>query len=240
MAKVLMVLTSHDQLGDTGQRTGFWLEEFAAPYYVLKDAGVDITIASPKGGAAPVDPKSDDPKADTPAMKRFRKDPEAQRALADTVKLSTASAGDYDAVFYPGGHGPLWDLAEDRDSIALIERLYAAGKPVAAVCHGPAVLRHAKAPDGTPLVRGKAVTAFANSEEAAVGLTTVVPFQVEDALKANGGKYSKAADWADYAVVDGNLITGQNPASSASTARALLKQLEAKIGMAAAGGSQRR
>ncbi len=240
MAKVLMVLTSHDQLGDTGQRTGFWLEEFAAPYYVLKDAGVDITIASPKGGAAPVDPKSDDPKADTPAMKRFRKDPEAQRALADTVKLSTASAGDYDAVFYPGGHGPLWDLAEDRDSIALIERLYAAGKPVAAVCHGPAVLRHAKAPDGTPLVRGKAVTAFANSEEAAVGLTKVVPFQVEDALKANGGKYSKAADWADYAVVDGNLITGQNPASSASTARALLKQLEAKIGMAAAGGSQRR
>jgi putative intracellular protease/amidase len=240
MAKVLMVLTSHDRLGDTGQPTGFWLEEFAAPYYVLKDAGADITLASPKGGAPPVDPKSDDPKAQTPAMERFRKDPEAQRALANTVKLSTVSAGDYDAVFYPGGHGPLWDLAEDRDSIALVERLYAAGKPVAAVCHGPAVLRHAKAPDGTPLVRGKAVTGFANSEEAAAGLTNVVPFQVEDALKANGGRYSKAADWADHAVVDGNLITGQNPASSESTARALLGQLEATLGMATAAGSQRR
>ncbi|HET6578769.1 MAG TPA: type 1 glutamine amidotransferase domain-containing protein [Gemmatimonadales bacterium] len=240
MAKVLMVLTSHDRLGDTGQPTGFWLEEFAAPYYVLKDAGADITLASPKGGAPPVDPKSDDPKAQTPAMERFRKDPEAQRALANTVKLSTVSAGDYDAVFYPGGHGPLWDLAEDRDSIALVERLYAAGKPVAAVCHGPAVLRHAKAPDGTPLVRGKAVTGFANSEEAAAGLTNVVPFQVEDALKANGGRYSKAADWADHAVVDGNLITGQNPASSESTARALLGQLEATLGTATAAGSQRR
>jgi putative intracellular protease/amidase len=239
MAKVLMVLTSHDRLGDTGKPTGFWLEEFAAPYYVLKDAGADITLASPKGGAPPIDPKSDDPKADTPAMKRFRRDPDAQRALANTVKLSTASAGDYDAVFYPGGHGPLWDLAEDRDSIGLIERLYAAGKPVAAVCHGPAVLRHAKAPDGTPLVKGKAVTGFANSEEAAVGLTQVVPFLVEDELTANGGKYSKGADWADYSVLDGNLITGQNPASSESTARALLKQLEARLGMAAAAGSQR-
>ena len=178
MPKVLMVLTSHDRLGDTGKPTGFWLEEFAAPYYVLKDAGVDITIASPKGGQPPIDPKSDDPKAQTPAMKRFRQDPEAQRALANTVKLATASAGDYDAVFYPGGHGPLWDLAEDPDSIALIERLYAAGKPVAAVCHGPAVLRRAKAPDGAPLVKGRAVTGFANSEEAAVGLTTVVPFLV--------------------------------------------------------------
>jgi putative intracellular protease/amidase len=235
-----MVLTSHDRLGDTGQPTGFWLEEFAAPYYVLKDAGADITLASPKGGAPPVDPKSDDPKAQTRAMERFRKDPEAQRALASTVRLSTVSADDYDAVFYPGGHGPLWDLAEDRDSIALVEQLYAAGKPVAAVCHGPAVLRHAKAPDGTPLVRGKAVTGFANSEEAAAGLTNVVPFQVEDALKANGGKYSKAADWADHAVVDGNLITGQNPASSESTARALLSQLEARLGMATAAGSQRR
>ena len=240
MAKVLMVLTSHDRLGDTGQPTGFWLEEFAAPYYVLKDAGADLTLASPKGGAPPVDPKSDDPKAQTPAMERFRKDPEAQRALANTVELSTVSAGDYDAVFYPGGHGPLWDLAEDRDSIALVEQLYAAGKPVAAVCHGPAVLRHAKAPDGTPLVRGKAVTGFANSEEAAAGLTNVVPFQVEDALKANGGRYSKAADWADHAVVDGNLITGQNPASSESTARALLGQLEARLGMATGAGSQRR
>ena len=154
MAKVLMVLTSHDRLGNTGQPTGFWLEEFAAPYYVLKDAGADITLASPKGGQPPVDPKSDDPKAQTPAMQRFRKDPEAQRALANTVKLSTVAAGDYDAVFYPGGHGPLWDLAEDRDSIALIERLYAAGKPVAAVCHGPAALRRARAADGTPLSKG--------------------------------------------------------------------------------------
>jgi putative intracellular protease/amidase len=239
MARVLMVLTSHDRLGETGQPTGFWLEEFAAPYYVLKDAGVDLTIASPKGGAPPVDPKSDDPNAETPAMKRFRADPEAQRALANTVKLSTVSADDYDAVFYPGGHGPLWDLAEDRDSIGLIERLYAAGKPVAAVCHGPAVLRQAKAPDGTPLVQGKRVTGFANSEEAAVGLTNVVPFLVEDALKANGGKYSKGADWADYAVTDGNLITGQNPASSESTARALLQQLEARLGMSVGAGSQR-
>ena len=239
MAKVLMVLTSHDRLGNTGQPTGFWLEELAAPYYVLKDAGAEITLASPKGGQPPVDPKSDDPKAQTPAMQRFRKDPEAQRALANTVKLSTVSAGDYDAVFYPGGHGPLWDLAEDRDSIALIERLYAAGKPVAAVCHGPAALRRARAADGTPLVKGKRVTGFANSEEAAVKLTDVVPFLVEDVLKANGGKYSKGADWADYSVADGNLITGQNPASSESTARALLKELEARLGTATGGGSQR-
>jgi putative intracellular protease/amidase len=240
MAKVLMVLTSHDQLGNTGHPTGFWLEEFAAPYYVLKDAGVDLTLASPKGGQPPIDPKSDDPKAQTPAMQRFRNDPAAQRALASTVKLASVSAGDYDAVFYPGGHGPLWDLAEDRDSIALIERLYASGKAVAAVCHGPAVLRRAKAPDGAPLVKGKAVTGFTNSEEAAVGLTNVVPFLVEDMLKANGGKYSKAADWADYAVADGNLITGQNPASSESTARALLKQLEAGVGVTAGTGAQRR
>jgi putative intracellular protease/amidase len=240
MAKVLMVLTSHDRLGKTGRPTGFWLEELAAPYYVLKDAGVELTLASPKGGQPPVDPKSDDPKAETPAMKRFKADPDAQRALANTVKLAAVSAGDYDAVFYPGGHGPLWDLAEDRHSIALIEELYAAGKPVAAVCHGPAALRHTKAADGQPLVKGKAVTGFANSEEAAVGLTDVVPFLVEDALKADGGQYSKGADWADYSVTDGNLITGQNPASSESTARALLKELEARLGTAAGGGSQRR
>jgi putative intracellular protease/amidase len=225
MAKVLMVLTSHDRLGDTGRPTGFWLEEFAAPYYVLKDAGVDITVASPKGGQPPVDPKSDDPKAETPSMRRFKKDSEAQRVLANTVRLSTVSADDYDAVFYPGGHGPLWDLAEDRTSIALIEKLFAAGKPVAAVCHGPAVLRHAKAPDGTPLVKGKAVTGFADTEEAAVQLTNVVPFLVEQELKAKGGRYSKGADWADHVVADGNLITGQNPASSESTARSLLEQL---------------
>ena len=191
MAKVLMILTSHDRLGNTGKPTGFWLEEFAAPYYVLRDASVDIALASPKGGQPPVDPKSDEPGAQTPAMKRFRGDPEAQRALANTVKLSSVSADDYDAVFFPGGHGPLWDLAEDRDALALIERLHAAGRPVAAVCHGPAVLRRAKGADGAPLVKGKTVTGFSNTEEAAVGLTDVVPFLVEDALKANGGKYSQ-------------------------------------------------
>jgi putative intracellular protease/amidase len=225
MPKVLMILTSHDRLGNTGKPTGFWLEEFAAPYYVLHDAGVDITLASPKGGQPPVDPKSDEPGAQTPAMKRFRGDPEAQRALVNTVKLSSVSADDYDAVFFPGGHGPLWDLAEDRDALAIIERLHAAGRPVAAVCHGPAVLRRAKGADGAPLVKGKTVTGFSNTEEAAVGLTGVVPFLVEDALKANGGKYSRAEDWASHAVVDGNLITGQNPASSEATARALLEAL---------------
>jgi putative intracellular protease/amidase len=234
MAKVLIVLTSHDRLGNTGRPTGFWLEEFAAPYYVLRDAGVDITLASPKGGQPPVDPKSDEPGAQTPAMKRFRGDPEAQRALENTVKLSSVSADDYDAVFFPGGHGPMWDLAEDRDALALIERLHAGGRPVAAVCHGPAVLRRAKGADGVPLVRGKTVTGFSNTEEAAVGLTDVVPFLVEDALKANGGRYSKAEDWASHAVVDGNLITGQNPASSEATARALLEALAAlEIGLTA-------
>ena len=229
MAKVLMVLTSHDRLGDTGRKTGFWLEEFAAPYYVLRDAGVDVTLASPKGGQPPVDPKSDEPDAQTPAMKRFRSDPAGQRALANTAKLSTVSADDYDAVFYPGGHGPLWDLAEDPHSIALIERFYAAGKPVGAVCHGPAALRHTKGPDGAPLVKGKNVTGFANTEEAAVGLTDVVPFLIEDALKADGGKYSKAQDWASHAVVDGNLVTGQNPASSEASAKALLERLGATV-----------
>jgi putative intracellular protease/amidase len=230
MSKILMVLTSHDRLGNTGKPTGFWLEEFAAPYYVLRDAGADITLASPKGGAPPVDPKSDAPGSETPAMKRFRGDREAQRALANTVRLSSVKPDDYDAVFYPGGHGPLWDLAEDRDSIALIERLNAAGKPVAAVCHGPAVLRHVKASDGTPLVKGKTVTGFTNTEEAAVELTNVVPFLVEDELKAKGGKFSRGQDWASHAVVDGNLITGQNPASSEATAKALLQVLGAKAG----------
>jgi putative intracellular protease/amidase len=237
MARVLMVLTSHDRLGDTGQPTGFWLEEFAAPYYVLRDAGMDITLASPKGGAPPVDPKSDAPGEETPSMKRFRGDPEAQRALANTARLSTVSPDDYDAVFYPGGHGPLWDLAEDRSSIALIERLHAAGKPVAAVCHGPAVLRRAKAADGSPLVKGRRVTGFANSEEAAVGLTDVVPFLIEDALQANGGEYSKAEDWASHTVVDGNLITGQNPASSEATAHALVEMLGSSVGETSKAGS---
>jgi putative intracellular protease/amidase len=227
MSKVLMVLTSHDRLGDTGQKTGFWLEEFAAPYYILKDAGLDVTLASPKGGQPPLDPKSDDPASQTEAMRRFKADPEAQAALAGTAKLSDISPNDYDAVFYPGGHGPLWDLSDDRHSIALIEALYAAGKPVAAVCHGPAALRHAKARDGSPLVRGRSVTGFTNTEEAAVKLTDVVPFLVEDMLKENGGEFSRGADWQAYAVTDGNLITGQNPASSESTARALVAQLAA-------------
>jgi putative intracellular protease/amidase len=225
MSKVLMVLTSHDRLGKTGKKTGFWLEEFAAPYYILKDAGIDVTLASPRGGQPPLDPKSDDPSAETEAMRRFKGDREAQAALARTIKLSDVSPDDYDAVFFPGGHGPLWDLSEDRDSIGIIESLYGAGKPVAAVCHGPAAFRDAKAPDGSPLVRGKSVTGFSNTEEAAAGLTDVVPFLVEDMLKQNGGKYSKAADWQPHAVTDGNVITGQNPASSESTAKALLAQL---------------
>jgi putative intracellular protease/amidase len=225
MSKVLMVLTSHDRLGNTGKKTGFWLEEFAAPYYILKDAGIDVTLASPRGGQPPLDPKSDDPSSETEAMRRFKGDREAQAALARTVKLSDVSADEYDAVFYPGGHGPLWDLSEDRDSIGIIESMYGAGKPVAAVCHGPAAFRSARAPDGSPLVQGKSVTGFANTEEAAAGLTEVVPFLVEDMLKENGGKYTKAADWQPHAVTDGNVITGQNPASSESTAKALLAQL---------------
>lgn len=225
MSKVLMVLTSHDRLGNTGRKTGFWLEEFAAPYYILKDAGLDVTLASPKGGEPPFDPKSDDPGSDTEAMRRFKGDGQAQAALARTLPLSDISPDDYDAVFYPGGHGPLWDLSEDRHSIALLEGLYAVGKPVGAVCHGPAAFRRAKAPDGSPLVRDKSVTGFSNTEEAAVGLTDVVPFLVEEMLKQNGGNYSRAADWQPYAITDGNLITGQNPASSEPTARAFLTQL---------------
>ena len=227
MSKVLMVLTSHDRLGDTGHKTGFWLEEFAAPYYILKDAGLEVTLASPKGGQPPLDPKSDDPASQTESMRRFKADPQAQATLARTVKLSAVSPGDYDGVFYPGGHGPLWDLSKDPHSIALIEALYAAGKPVAAVCHGPAAFRGAKAPDGTPLVRGKSVTGFSNSEEAAVKLTSVVPFLVEDMLKENGGQFSKAGDWQPYAVADGNLVTGQNPASSEPAAKAFVEQLAA-------------
>jgi putative intracellular protease/amidase len=222
---ILMVLTSHDRLGDTGKKTGFWLEEFAAPYYVFKDAGVNITLASPLGGQPPLDPKSDDPDAQTDATRRFKGDPSAQQALAGTVKLSSVSAADFDAVFYPGGHGPLWDLAGDPDSIRLIEAMVAAGKPVAAVCHAPGVLRDVKAPDGTPLVKGKRVAGFTNSEEAAVGLTEVVPFLVEDMLAAQGAKYSKGPDWQPHVVTDGKLVTGQNPASSEPAAHALLGML---------------
>jgi putative intracellular protease/amidase len=223
--KILMVLTSHAQLGNTGEKTGFWLEELAAPYYVFKDAGAEITLASPKGGQPPLDPKSSAPASQTDATRRFERDAGAKAALAATARLSAISHKDFDAVFYPGGHGPLWDLAEDPASISLIESTIAAGKPVAAVCHAPGALRHAKSPDGQPLVAGKSVTGFANSEEEAVGLTTVVPFLVEDMLKENGGDYSKSADWQSHVVSDGLLITGQNPASSAEAARAVLEKL---------------
>ena len=223
--KILMVLTSHDKLGNSGEKTGFWLEEFAAPYYVFKDAGATITLASPLGGQPPLDPKSDDPDFQTEATRRFKADSAAQSVLATTLKLSDISAADFDAVFYPGGHGPLWDLAEDRSSIALIETLLASGKPVAAVCHAPAVLRHPKAADGSSVVRGKTVTGFTNSEEEAVGLSSIVPFLVEDMLKQNGGLYTKQADWQAHVVSDGLLITGQNPASSEPAAIALLEKL---------------
>ncbi len=224
--KVLMVLTSHDQLGNTGKKTGFWLEEFAAPYYTFKDAGAQLTLASPKGGQPPLDPKSDEPDAQTAATERFRKDSAAQSALSSTVLLSSVKAEDFDAVFYPGGHGPLWDLAEDQHSITLIEAFYKAGKPVATVCHAPGVLRHVKDADGQPLVKGKRVTGFSNTEEEAVQLTDVVPFLVEDMLKANGGIYSKGADWSSYVTTDGLLLSGQNPASSEATAEALLAALK--------------
>lgn len=223
--QILMVLTSHDRLGDTGKKTGFWLEELAAPYYVFKDAGARITLASPKGGQPPLDPKSDEHAAQSADTERFRKDAEATAALASTRKLADVVNEPFDAVFYPGGHGPLWDLADDRDSIGLIESTFAAGKPVVAVCHAPGVLKHTRDPHGLPLVQGKAVTGFANTEEAAVGLTDVVPFLVEDMLKAHGGLYEKGADWAAHVVTDHNLITGQNPASSKPAAEALLALL---------------
>ncbi|MFZ4288825.1 type 1 glutamine amidotransferase domain-containing protein [Variovorax sp. HJSM1_2] len=222
---VLMILTSHDQLGDTGKKTGFWLEEFAAPYYAFLDAGAKVSLASPLGGQPPLDPKSDEPSSQTHDTERFRKDSAAQAALASTLKLNTLQPAEYDAVFYVGGHGPLWDLAEDPASIALIEAMYSAGKPVAAVCHGPGVLRRPRRQDGQPLVAGKNVTGFTNSEEEAVQLTKVVPFLVEDELKRLGGNYSKVADWQPYAVVDGNLVTGQNPASSVAVAKEVLKLL---------------
>lgn len=224
--KILMVLTSHSTLGNTGKKTGFWLEEFAAPYYVFKDAGADITLASPLGGQPPLDPKSDVPASQTESTRRFKADPAAQLSLAGTVKLSEISGDKFDAVFYPGGHGPLWDLAEDPSSIALIDTMLAAGKPVAAVCHAPAALRHAKTAGGIPVVQNRTVTGFTNTEEEAAGLTQVVPFLVEDMLKQQGGRYSKAADWQPHVVTDGLLITGQNPASSEPAARALLAALD--------------
>ena len=223
--KILMVLTSHDQLGDTGKKTGFWLEEFAAPYYALKDAGSDIVVASPKGGQPPLDPKSDEPDAQSEDTKRFKADDDARKVLAHTVRLDSVREADFDAVFYPGGHGPLWDLAEDKASIALIEAFAKADKPVAAVCHAPGVLKSVKGVDGQPLVKGRKVAGFTNTEEDAVGLTKIVPFLVEDMLKANGGDYSKGADWSSYVVTDGKLVTGQNPASSREAAEAMLKLL---------------
>lgn len=222
---ILMVLTSHDALGDTGKKTGFWLEEFAAPYYVLSDAEAKITLASPKGGQPPLDPKSDAPDAQTDDTRRFKGDATARAALAATVKLASLDLNAFDAVFYPGGHGPLWDLAEDPASIHLLEYFAAGGRPVAAVCHAPAIFRHTKGANGKPLVSGRKVTGFTNTEEAASGLTDVVPFLVEDMLVKNGGIYSKGADWASHVVVDGNLVTGQNPASSKEAAEALLQLL---------------
>ena len=223
--KILIVLTSHNQLGDTGGKTGFWLEEFVTPYYVLKDVGAEITLASPKGGQPPLDPKSDLPENLTESTKRFRKDKAAQAQLANTKKLAEVSAGDFDAVFYPGGHGPMWDMPDNKISIALIEAFAKAGKPVGAVCHAPAALVNVHGKDGEYLVKSRHVTGFTNAEEEAVGLSKVVPFLLEDRLKERGGLYSKGADWAPYVQVDGKLVTGQNPASSGLAAQELLKLL---------------
>ena len=225
MPNVLMVLTSHDQLGNTGHPTGFWVEEFAAPYYVLADAGVTLKLASPAGGQPPVDPKSALPEFQTDATRRFDADPALKARLAGTVRLAGLKADDFDAVFYPGGHGPLWDLATDPDSVALIEDFVRQGKPVAAVCHAPAVLLRTRTAEGQPLVAGRQVTGFSNSEEDAVGLSAVVPFLLETALRAEGADYRKGPDWGSFVVEDGLLITGQNPASSASAAQCLLARL---------------
>ena len=223
--RILVVLTSHDQLGDTGEKTGVWLEELAAPYYVFKDAGADVTLASPNGGQPPLDPKSDADDSQTDETRRFKQDDEAKAALAATHRLNNMYAGDFDAVFYPGGHGPLWDLVNDQDSIKLIENFIAQGKPVASVCHAPIVLINAKNSLGEPLVKGRQVTGFTNGEEQAVGLTDIVPHLVEDALQQCGGIYSKADDFTVYVREDGQLITGQNPPSSAATAEALMAWL---------------
>jgi len=224
--KVLIVLTSHSELGNTGKKTGFWIEEFAAPYYVMADAGVTLTIASPKGGQPPIDPSSEVPDAQTHATKRFDDDPDLKEKLAHTLKISDVNQADYDAVFYPGGHGPLWDLANDQNSIALIGKFYEANKPIAFVCHAPAALVHVKGGGDEPLILGKQVTGFSNTEEAAVKLTNIVPFLLEDELRKLGGHYSKGADWESYVMQDGLLITGQNPASSEEVAQLLLKTLK--------------
>ncbi|HUL33673.1 MAG TPA: type 1 glutamine amidotransferase domain-containing protein [Candidatus Eisenbacteria bacterium] len=231
--RILMVLTSHDQLGNTGRKTGFWLEEFAAPYFVFRDAGVELTLASPKGGQPPVDPKSDLPENQTAAMARFKKDKTAQEALAQTVKLADQKAADFDTVFYVGGHGPMWDLAESRDSIHLLESFYNSGKPIALVCHSPGVLRHVTH-NGAPLVKGKRVCGFTNEEEEEVKLTHVVPFLVEDELKRLGARFEKVRNWQPFSIVDDRLITGQNPASSTSAAQNLLKYFEGRATRASA------
>lgn len=223
--KVAMILTSHDQLGNTGKKTGFWLEEFASPYYVFKDAGVEVTLLSPKGGQPPLDPKSDAIDAQTEATERFKDDLEAQKILANTKKLSEARAEDFDALFYPGGHGPMWDLAQDKNSINLIESMNNRGKPIVAVCHGPVALVNAKDREGKPLLQNKTVTAFTDSEEEVVGLTKVVPFLLEDAIQGQGANYKKGANWISYVVEDGNIITGQNPASSNEAAKRLIQKL---------------
>lgn len=223
--KILMVMTSHDRLGNTGKKTGFWLEEFAAPYYTFLDSGADITVASPAGGQPPLDPKSDLPDFQTELTHRFKADAAAQEVLANTVKLEALAQDDFDAVFYSGGHGPLWDLAESSTSIGLIESFERAGKPIGFVCHAPGVLKNVKAANGDPIVKGRKVTGFTNTEEAAVELTDVVPFLIEDVFIAQGGDYSKGADWAPYVVVDGQLVTGQNPASSEGVAKALIARL---------------
>lgn len=224
--KVLMVLTSHEKLGDTGLKTGFWLEEFAAPYYIFKDAGAEIVLASPAGGQPPLDPKSELADFQTDMTRRFNADADAQKALASTVKLDTVNEKDFDTVFYPGGHGPLWDLAESKISIALIESFERAGKPIGFVCHAPGALRHVKADGGVPLIKGRRVTGFTNGEEAAVELTNVVPFLIEDEFQRLGGHYQKGPDWSPFIIEDGKLVTGQNPASSEGVARALVAQLK--------------
>jgi putative intracellular protease/amidase len=223
--KVLIVLTSHDQLGNTGRKTGFWLEELAAPFYAFQAAGAEMTLASPKGGQPPLDPKSDEPDFQTDLTRRFNADEAAKAQLANTVRLDSVTQGDFDTVFYPGGHGPMWDLAEDPNSIRLIESFIAAGKTIGLVCHAPGALHRVKNPDGTPFVAGRNVTGFTNGEEEGVGLTKVVPFLVEDELLSLGATFSKVKDWGVHSVVDGQLITGQNPASSGPTARVLIDTL---------------
>ena len=230
--KILLVLTSHDTLGNTGKKTGFWLEELAAPYYRFKEAGVDLTLASPKGGQPPIDPKSNEPEFRTELTKRFEKDAEGMAVMAHTKKLADINIEDFDAVFYPGGHGPMWDLAEDPVSIRLLERAAALDMPIGAVCHAPGVFRHVKGKDGQPLVKGKRVTGFTNTEEEAVQLTNVVPFLVEDSLKQNGGKFSKGPDWLVYILADGKLVTGQNPASSGPAASLFTAVVREHLGIA--------